>query len=107
MRDVVFVLGAGASYGDGVPLQREILPVLLDGRLPHLQDSVMGRQVREFIDANFYVDAEKGEFPKLEAVFGFLDYFITQRESLNAQIHLRGNRADQGKPDQNHPLYRR
>ena len=84
-RDVVFVLGAGASYGDGVPLQRDILPVLLDGRLPHLQDSVMGRQVREFIDANFYVNAEKKEFPKLEAVFGFLDYFIAQRESLNAR----------------------
>ena len=70
---------------DGVPLQREILPVLLDGSMAHLQESVMGRQVREFIAANFYVDAEEGEFPKLEAVFGFLDYFISQRESLNSR----------------------
>ncbi len=85
MRDVVFVLGAGASYGDGVPLQRDIVPMLLDGSMPHLERSVMGRQVKEFIEANFYVDAENGEFPKLEAVFGFLDFFIAQRESLNAR----------------------
>ena len=84
-RDVVFVLGAGASYGDGVPLQRDILPAILDGSMAHLEKSVMGRQVKEFIEANFYVDAGNGEFPKLEAVFGFLDYFIAQRESLNAR----------------------
>ncbi len=84
-RDVVFVLGAGASYGDGVPLQRDILPMLLNGNMAHLENSVMGRQVKEFIEANFYVDVENGEFPKLEAVFGFLDYFISQGESLNAR----------------------
>jgi len=85
IRDVVFVLGAGASYGDGVPLQRDILPMILDGSMAQLEGSVMGRQVKEFIEANFYVDALNGEFPKLEAVFGFLDYFISQGESLNAQ----------------------
>ena len=84
-RDVVFVLGAGASYGDGVPLQRDILPMLLDGSMENLERSAIGRQVKEFIEANFYVDAEAGEFPKLGAVFGFLDYFISQRESLNAR----------------------
>ena len=86
-RDVVFVLGAGASYGDGVPLQREILPMLLDGSMPELDGSVMGRQLRAFINANFYVDVKTGEFPKLEAVFGFLDYFIQQHESLNARYN--------------------
>ena len=84
-RDVVFILGAGASYGDGVPLQRDILPMLLDDSMEKLEQSTMGRQVKEFIETNFYVDAEAGEFPKLEAVFGFLDYFISQRESLNAR----------------------
>lgn len=38
--DVVFVLGAGASYGDGVPLQTEIIPMLLDGRMAELDRSV-------------------------------------------------------------------
>jgi len=85
VRDVVFVLGAGASYGDGVPLQREILPMLLDGSMGYLEQSVMGLQLKEFIEANFYVNRDKKEFPKLEAVFGFLDYFIQQRESLNAK----------------------
>jgi hypothetical protein len=75
-RDVVFVLGAGASYGDGVPLQRDILPMLLDGSMENLEQSAMGRQVKEFIDANFHVDAKAGEFPKLGAVFVFLVYFI-------------------------------
>lgn len=86
-RDVVFVLGAGASYGDGVPLQREILPMLLDGSMGNLDQSVMGRQLKEFIETNFYVNAKTGEFPKLEAVFGFLDYFIQQHESLNARYN--------------------
>lgn len=84
-RDVVFVLGAGASYGDGVPLQRDILPMLLGGSMENLELSAMGRQVKEFIEANFYVDAAAREFPKMGAVFGFLDYFISQRESLNAR----------------------
>ena len=86
-RDVVFVLGAGASYGDGVPLQREILPMLLNGSMGRLDRSVMGRQLKDFIESNFYVDAKAGEFPKLEAVFGFLDYFIQQHESLNAKYN--------------------
>ncbi|GAG96292.1 unnamed protein product, partial [marine sediment metagenome] len=31
-RDAVFILGAGASYSDGIPLQSEILPIILSGR---------------------------------------------------------------------------
>ena len=87
LRDVVFVLGAGASYGDGVPLQREILPMLLDGSMGNLDQSIMGRELKEFVEANFYVNCHANEFPKLEAVFGFLDYFIQQHESLNAKYN--------------------
>ena len=118
-RDVVFVLGAGASYGDGVPLQREILPMLLDGGMERLEQSAMGQQVKEFIEVCFYVDAPAREFPKLGAVFGFLDYFISQRESLNARydyeeiVLIRENLIKiihyivNERSDQQSPIYRR
>jgi NAD-dependent SIR2 family protein deacetylase len=118
-RDVVFVLGAGASYGDGVPLQRDILPMLLDGGMERLEQSAMGQQVKEFIEACFYVDAPAREFPKLGAVFGFLDYFISQRESLNARydyeeiVLIRENLIKiihyivNERSDQQSPIYRR
>lgn len=83
-RDVVFVLGAGASRPDGVPLQRDILPMILSGEVKEIADSVIGRQVSRFILDNFSIKAEANQYPRLEAVFGFLDYFIQQNESLSA-----------------------
>lgn len=82
-RDVLFVLGAGASHPDGVPLQRHILPMMLANDV--IKNSVIGKQVIEFISDNFAYDKEKRLFPQLEAVFGFLDYFIAQHESLNSK----------------------
>ncbi|PKL88105.1 MAG: hypothetical protein CVV23_11980 [Ignavibacteriae bacterium HGW-Ignavibacteriae-2] len=89
-RDVVFVLGAGASHPDGVPLQRHILPMILNEK--DIADSVIGRQVIDFIKDNFAYDSSSNLFPQLEAVFGFLDYFIAQNESLSAKYtnqHIR------------------
>lgn len=89
-RDVVFVLGAGASHPDGVPLQRHILPMILSDST--IAESVIGRQVIEFVNDNFAYNPAKNLYPQLEAVFGFLDYFIAQNESLNAKYtnqHIR------------------
>lgn len=83
-RDLVFILGAGASHPDGVPLQEHILPQILSGENPEIADSEIGRQLRRFVCDNFYVEADRGIYPGLEAVFGFLDYFLQQDESLNA-----------------------
>lgn len=80
-RDVVFVLGAGASHPDGVPLQRHILPMILSNK--EIADSVIGKPVIEFIKDNFAYDSKNNLYPQLEAVFGFLDYFIAQNESLS------------------------
>lgn len=80
-RDVVFVLGAGASHPDGVPLQRHILPMILDN--DEIAGSAIGGEVVEFIRDNFAYDSVNGLYPQLEAVFGFLDYFIIQNESLS------------------------
>ncbi len=84
-RDIVFVLGAGVSNPDGVPLQRELLPMILSGEIPEIRKSAIGKIVTEFIDDNFKYNIETNYFPQLEAVFGFLDYFIQQNESLNAK----------------------
>lgn len=84
-RDVVFVLGAGASRPDGVPLQRDTLPIIISGYIEEIENSEIGKIVIEFIKDNFEFNAETNQFPQLEAVFGFLDYFIQQNESLNVK----------------------
>ncbi|MCP5063103.1 MAG: hypothetical protein GY936_11660 [Ignavibacteriae bacterium] len=84
-RDVVFVMGAGASHPDGVPLQKHILPMILSGENEEIKNSVIGEAVLEFINDNFEYSSEEKQYPQLEAVFGFLDYFIQQNESLNSK----------------------
>lgn len=80
-RDVLFVLGAGASHPDGVPLQKHILPTILSGEQKEIASSEIGKEFAKFFYSNFKT-SEKS-FPEMEAVFGFLDYFIQQNESLN------------------------
>ncbi len=82
-RDVVFVLGAGASHPDGVPLQRHILPLILQRK--EIAKSEIGKSVIGFIKDNFKFDTEQNLYPDLESVFGFIDYFIQQNESLSSK----------------------
>lgn len=84
-RDIVFVLGAGASHPDGVPLQRDMLPMIISGGVDDIENSEIGKIVIEFIKDNFEFNSETNQYPQLEAVFGFMDYFIHQNESLNAK----------------------
>jgi len=86
-RDVVFILGAGASYPDGVPLQDHIIPLMLSTENNPIISSAIGGEVVEFINDNFAYSFEENQFPKLEAVFGFLDYFIQQNEIINKKYH--------------------
>ncbi len=87
-RDVVFVFGAGASYADGAPLQKDILPLLLETEDPEIKNSAVYRILYNFFEDNFVWDKTIGFFPTLEEVFGFLDYFIQKRESLNRKYSL-------------------
>jgi len=84
-RDVVFVFGAGASYADGAPLQKDILPIIMSDELTDIRNSKIGQMVTEFIAENFAWDEQAQIYPTLETVFGFLDYFISQDEHLSAQ----------------------
>ncbi len=83
-RDVVFILGAGASHPDGVPLQKHILPMILSKDDNEIKNSLIGSEVLKFINENFHFYPKDEVYPQLEAVFGFLDYFIQQSESLNS-----------------------
>ena len=89
-RDIVFVLGAGASYPDGVPLQRHILPLILNDK--EIADSEIGRSVIEFIKDNYKYNSEQNRYPDLESVFGFLDYFIQQNETLSTKYTVQNIR---------------
>ncbi len=84
-RDLVFVLGAGASNPDGVPLQKDLLPMILTDDFDEIKNSEIGKIVIEFLVENFEFNKELNQYPQLEAVFGFIDYFIEQNESLNAK----------------------
>ncbi len=80
-REVLFVFGAGASIADGCVLQYQILPKLFSidySKVKPLEN------LKKFISQNFEIC--DGEYPNLESVFGFMDYFINKRESLN-KIH--------------------
>lgn len=85
VRDVLFVMGAGSSHPDGVPLQQDILPMIISDKVKEISSSAIGKQVRQFISDNFFTNPAAGSFPKLEAIFGFLDYFIQQNESLSSK----------------------
>ncbi|GJQ62893.1 MAG: hypothetical protein SCALA702_19460 [Melioribacteraceae bacterium] len=83
-RDIVFILGAGASHPDGVPLKKDILPYILSGKNSEITDSVIGKEVIQFITENFDFDISLENYPNLEAVFGYLDYFIYNNQSLSS-----------------------
>ena len=87
-RDVVFVFGAGASYADGAPLQKDLLPTLLTTTSEELSQSPPYRMVVGFLKDNFIWNEKAGRFPALEQVFGFLDYFLYKRESLSKKYSL-------------------
>ncbi len=84
-RDLVFILGAGASHPEGVPLQKDIIPIMFSGDYPEIENSDLGKKVLEFIRENFTISEKENIYPEMEAVFGFLDYFITENESLNSK----------------------
>ncbi|NLT52700.1 MAG: hypothetical protein GXX85_17490 [Ignavibacteria bacterium] len=84
-RDIVFVMGAGTSHPDGVPLQEDILPAILSKGFNEIEESPIGRTVIEFIKDNFYINHEKNLYPQLESVFAFMDHFLFERESLSSK----------------------
>lgn len=84
-RDVLFVFGAGASIAEGAPLQRNILKLIYESSDEALASSEAAIEVREFISENF--DVSEDNFPSLESVFGYLDYFINKKECLGKQYN--------------------
>jgi SIR2-like domain len=83
-RDVVFVLGAGASVADGAPIQWKLLPMIIEDPDETIRQSERGVQLHQFLSDNFAWDAAAEVFPSLEGVFGFLDYFMQRGENLSS-----------------------
>lgn len=79
----VFVFGAGASYGEGVPLQAEIIPTILRDRDPQLKKSLVAKRLRRFLTRNF---SHGDRFPSLEEVFGFINFFVANDLSLSKEL---------------------
>lgn len=77
--EIVYIFGAGASYPEGVPIQSDIIPLILDNNDIQLEKSPSGRHIREFLHENF---STKEKFPSLEEVFGFIDFHINNDFSL-------------------------
>lgn len=82
-RDVLFVFGAGASVPDGVPLQKDILKLIFESSDENLSNSDASSEAKAFIQESF--DISENRYPSLEAIFGYLDYFINKREGLGAK----------------------
>jgi len=78
--ELVFIFGAGASYPDGIPIQSEIIPLILNNDDLQIIKSEPGKQIREFLKDNFSI-SEK--FPTLEEVFGFIDFHLNNDFSLS------------------------
>ncbi len=79
-RDILFVFGAGASIAEGTPLQKDILKLIFESDDDELTTSDTANEVRRFISENFHIS--ESEYPTLEAVFGYFEYFISKREGL-------------------------
>lgn len=84
----MFFLGAGASYCDGVPLQKDIVPEILFPQEQDFENSELRRIVSKFISDNFSYSEESGTFPTLETIFSFIDYFIDNDVALNKDYTL-------------------
>jgi len=87
-RDSVIFLGAGASYCDGVPLQKDIVPEILNPTLDGLIDTKLQLFVSKFIKAQFSISEKDNAYPQLETIFSYIDYFIDNNISLNVEYSL-------------------
>ncbi len=78
--ETVFLFGAGASYPDGVPRQADIIPIILKDDDPQLRKSQVSKRIRRFLTRNF---SHGVQYPTLEEVFGFINYFVSNDLSLS------------------------
>ena len=87
-RDCLFFLGAGASYSDGVPLQKDIVPEILLPKDEEFQKSELRKIVSTFIADNFSYSEKNDFYPSLETIFSYVDYFIDNDVALSSVYSL-------------------
>lgn len=79
--ETVVFLGAGISYIAGVPIQSEILKEICSNS--EIISSKNGSTFINFIKDNFNYGNNCDNFPSIEEIYSFLDFFISQNENLN------------------------
>ena len=82
-RNCTFFLGAGASYSDGVPLQKDIIPTILNPEPEEFKESKLRKFVSVFIEDNFSYSRDDEIYPTLENVFSYLNHFIENEVALS------------------------
>lgn len=87
-RNCTFFLGAGASYSNGVPLQKDIIPSILHPKPKEFKESKLRKFVSAFIEDNFSYSRDDEIYPSVENVFSYLDYFIENEIALSKNYSL-------------------
>lgn len=78
--ELVFLFGAGASYGDGIPVQSDLISQILNDSDLQLSKSNAEKQIRSFLKDNFSIN---DRFLTLEEVFGFIGFHLNNELSLS------------------------
>ncbi len=90
--ETVVFLGAGISYIAGVPIQSEILKEICSNS--EITSSKNGSTFINFIKDNFNYGNNCDNFPSIEEIYSFLDFFISQNENLNRHYSVCNGKHD-------------
>lgn len=82
----VIFLGAGISYVAGVPVQSEILKEICSNN--DIISSNNGKVFIDFLKDKFNYRSNCEDFPSIEEIYSFLDFFISQNENLNQKYSV-------------------
>lgn len=82
----VYLLGAGASFADGVPLQGNLLKDIFESDDDVINYIDNARDALQFIESSFFT--RNDFYPTFEQVFSFIDYYIRNRRSADSSLPI-------------------
>jgi len=86
-RDVCFIMGAGASYANGLLLQNEIIPHFFNSDDKYLTNSSVYITIKKFLEKYFTPNFKNNIYPTLEQIYAFIEYHIQNHKSLNSEYN--------------------
>lgn len=82
----VIFMGAGISHCAGIPVQLEILDKICTNSL--ILKSKIGKIFIQFLKDNFNYYSGCKDYPSIEEIYSFLDFFISQNENLSSKYSV-------------------